>query len=163
MAFIYECCDSSSRERAILSPLNVDQSSRVRCRGEVQDIREVGSVFSPWLNTEPGWKKRKGLHQLGLMRKCIMEPSHENYASINSSREQGFRITRGFFRPHLSPQIFTGIFTSSALVITAHRTEWNKLHTSALRTTADPPQPERWLSIVCARSSVSVCMCVTGL
>ncbi len=68
---------------------------------EVQDIREVGSVFSHWLNTGLRWRNGKGSHQLGLMHECIIEPSHECYASINILWVQGFQITRRLF-----PSIF---------------------------------------------------------
>lgn len=124
---------------------------------EVRDIRKVGSVFSHWLNTEPRWRNRKGSHQLGLMHQCIMEPSYECWASINILWVWGSQITRSLF-----PSIFltSDLYERRSPVITVHLTQCSKLHTAAQRTTADPPQSGRWLSIVCARSSVCVCMYV---
>lgn len=74
---------------------------------EVQNIREVGSVFGHWLNTRRGWKNRKGLNQLGLMHKCIMEPSHDHWASINIFWEWRSQITRSPFPSiFLSPDFY---------------------------------------------------------
>lgn len=95
---------------------------------EVRDIREVESVFSYWLNIGPGWRNRKGLHQLGQIHKCIMEPSHEGFAVVNIFWEWLLQITRSFLHPSLFV-FFTWRFLRAALCLLHAENQTSHNHT----------------------------------
>lgn len=78
MAFIYENCGKPSRGRALL----MQWSLLSELKREDPHNKKVGSVSCCWLNGLR-WRDGKGSRQLGLMHRCIMEPSRECWASIN--------------------------------------------------------------------------------